>query len=848
MGKKHRHQHQQRPHAGPVRTPTGELKAAVPQAPAPGVAVPEEIEKLDRVHAALVRETGAGALPAIEPAELPDRLDLEALRAHCAKALEVRKTYEQRERKLEDEKERLELAQMQLDEDRKKLDVREGRLSEDRHAVQRELAEAKKERDAARTEKERYGRLSKELDEREDAVAKAEAEAHAGFHRQREEALARTNELVQGKLEELEKLTSTVADRRLAWEREHQDVLDRQQGLYRRNWEQELERQRGALENVDALLRGEREQLEARELAVRSLEKTLERKRQELDLDELDLAERRKAFDARIERAGSERLAQANQDLTEVRERLERVTRQAKERDDILVQYEHFFSQVAGADGTAEPPSPQAVAARLKHLHQENENLRAQIRTLPSLETQGRLDELMAAQQQWQADRVELTRQRDALQQELDRRLNGATALQSVQDRKKVLEHHNALLRKDLEELGERIDQLTDRRDAQAFYPNCSAMDLADAYQQRPQTSDQVGNLAAFVADLQQRIAYDPDEAKRLYYSIEDLRIFVAGLAMSPLHILQGISGTGKTSLPRAFAQAVGTPAQLIEVQAGWRDRHDLIGHHNAFERRYYEHAFLQALYRAQTPAYADRPCIVILDEMNLSRPEQYFADVLSALEQPEGSRWLKIYHDRVPGSPRLFKDEEGRELALPPNLWFVGTANHDETTLEFADKTYDRAHVMELPRGRESFAVRPPQPRGPVSNQVLRRAFDDACRTHADAAGACIEFLEVQLREPLDAGFQVGWGNRLERQLRRFVPVVIAAGGSRGEALDHVIATKFLRKVRDRFDTRPEDIDRLRETLLASWDYLDDKHQPRRSLAVLDGELRRLAPARSQA
>ena len=98
---------------------------------------------------------------------------------------------------------------------------------------------------------------------------------------------------------------------------------------------------------------------------------------------------------------------------------------------------------------------------------------------------------------------------------------------------------------------------------------------------------------------------------------------------MSQLHIFQGISGTGKTSLAKAFAKAMGGHCTDIAVQAGWRDRDDLLGHYNAFEKRFYERDCLQGLYRAQTDAYKDRCNIILLDEMNLSRPEQYFAEFL---------------------------------------------------------------------------------------------------------------------------------------------------------------------------------------------------------------------------
>ena len=88
---------------------------------------------------------------------------------------------------------------------------------------------------------------------------------------------------------------------------------------------------------------------------------------------------------------------------------------------------------------------------------------------------------------------------------------------------------------------------------------------------------------------------------------------------------------------------------------------------------------------------------------------------------------------------------------------------------------------------------------------------------------------------------FGVGWGNRLERQMLDFVPVVVAAGGTVGEAVDHILATKLLRKVRDRHDTRPEDLTALSERIAEAWPKLDKTTGAVRSMAIVRDELRRL-------
>lgn len=307
-------------------------------------------------------------------------------------------------------------------------------------------------------------------------------------------------------------------------------------------------------------------------------------------------------------------------------------------------------------------------------------------------------------------------------------------------------------------------------------------------------------------------------------YDIRDLRCFVAGMAMSRLHILQGISGTGKTSLPRLFARfansGVGKEGiKIVEVQAGWRDRQDLLGYYNAFERTYRQTEFLRALYEANTPRYQDTPYIVILDEMNLSRPEQYFADLLSALEgdSDEGEakeRTLVLMDRPVDDAPRDFIDS--RKICIPSNVWFVGTANHDETTLEFADKTYDRAHVLELPHDPpDDIHVHGHLQPSRLSFSDMQDAFAAALKSHGKEADKAKKYFLQYVEPVLVDEFGVGIGNRLKkRQIGQFVPVFLASGGSIGEAIDHLLVTRALRRIVGLHDTSGEQFRSLAKRL----------------------------------
>jgi hypothetical protein len=266
-----------------------------------------------------------------------------------------------------------------------------------------------------------------------------------------------------------------------------------------------------------------------------------------------------------------------------------------------------------------------------------------------------------------------------------------------------------------------------------------------------------------------------------------------------------------------------------------------LIGYFNAFEGRFYETDFFKAIYEAQTPLYRDQIYIVLLDEMNLSRPEQYFADFLSKLEQAESGKTptLSLQSDLNKPFPNLFQN---KELAIPPNIWFIGTANQDETTLEFADKTYDRSHVMELHQQAEAFNVGKTEPRPPVSYSALTDAFNEARKNHPNKAKESWEFINKSELRDLLKRFRLGWGNRLKRQVNSFVPVVVAAGGTVGEATDHIFATKVLRKLRDRHDTPIDDLKQLQTYIAENWQMLDQSSNPDQSLNILQEEIHRLS------
>lgn len=720
-----------------------------------------------------------------------------------------------------------------LDVQRKRLDEVEADLGR-RVASVHEREETLVKREGQFTERETKLKADeRDLNRRHEEVAQRELDADAGFIRRNREALARLDAEGEAAREEAARHREVMAESWADHERMLQEQRDRVAAELDAQRTKDAEAAAARRSSEESTLSSQREELETARKALTEEGARLRKLSRDLDLDRELLDEDREAFDGKVAQRAAREVELKDGELRTLAERLEAAR---AERD----RFAQLLAEREEADRRFGGETPDEVLKRLRAREQECEQLRKSLGERPSAEASQRLEELERKKELWESDRLRLLAEIGEARDEAARRRIAVTELASLRDEKRSLETANAILHEANRQLRAEVDALIKGVEGKSPFPTCSQMDLDNGLQSTRSTTDAIRSLADFVEYVRHAMAWDPDTKKELYYSAEDVRSFIGGLAMSRLHLLQGISGTGKTSLPLAFARAIGAGAAVIEVQAGWRDRQDLIGHFNTFERRFYESEFLQAIYRASTPHHRDTPFIVVLDEMNLSHPEQYFADLLSALEQDQHRQRLVLMTAAVDPAPRLLVDG-GTKLPIPPNVWFIGTANHDETTKDFADKTYDRAHVMELPRNRENFKRKEFQPQHPVSLEALQTAFKAAVQTHEGDAAEAYEFLQDELGETLGHRFRVGWGNRLERQLGFYLPVVVAAGGTVAEATDHILATKLLRKIRDRHDNRPEDIIALRERIQTGWSVLDKKHEPRRSLSLLQQELHRL-------
>lgn len=293
-----------------------------------------------------------------------------------------------------------------------------------------------------------------------------------------------------------------------------------------------------------------------------------------------------------------------------------------------------------------------------------------------------------------------------------------------------------------------------------------------------------------------------------LYYTPEIIRRFIAGMASSKILILEGISGTGKTSLPYSISRYMGNPATMVSVQPSFRDRTELLGYFNEFSKRFNETEFLRALYEA---GYRPDPTMIVLDEMNLARIEYYFAEMLSVLEMPSKEEWVL---DLVPtawaGDPKLM---EGGKIHVTDTTWFIGTANNDDSTFTITDKVYDRAMPIELNDRADAFECELHEPCY-IRAEYLQELFIRAREEHPVSD----EMMEkmTRLDSYLATRFKLSFGNRIMKQLYDFIPVYVACGGTELGGMDYIIARKVLKK----FESM--NVSFVRDEITGLIDYMD--------------------------
>ncbi len=304
-----------------------------------------------------------------------------------------------------------------------------------------------------------------------------------------------------------------------------------------------------------------------------------------------------------------------------------------------------------------------------------------------------------------------------------------------------------------------------------------------------------LAQITKFIVD------YARESRLHLSYTQEDIASFIAGLGATKLSILQGMSGTGKTSLPKIFLEALMGNCEIIEVESSWKDKNELIGYYNEFTKTYTPKKFTRALYKASLNP--DVITFIVLDEMNLSRIEYYFSDFLSLMENEPHMREIQlcnvslcnIYNNKKHDYLSLIN---GHTLHIPENIWFIGTANRDESTFEISDKVYDRAHTMNF--NKRAPKVRNYQEEIP-QRYLSYKQFDDLIKKAINDVEFELEDVKyIKELEQLLRPYNISFGNRIMNQIENYVKVYVSCFRNGedlvNEALERILLTKVVAKL----------------------------------------------------
>jgi len=285
------------------------------------------------------------------------------------------------------------------------------------------------------------------------------------------------------------------------------------------------------------------------------------------------------------------------------------------------------------------------------------------------------------------------------------------------------------------------------------------------------------------------RNLYEFFESKGFYFAQEILTRYFLSLKTKPFVILTGISGTGKTKIAQIFADYIcqdeGKDEKekriaFISVRPDWMDNKGLLGFYNILDETYHETPFLNLLLEAWDNP--DKPYFVILDEMNLSKVEQYFSDFLSIMESrtPDNTKGEPLFLHSMGKVGTLAEKEIPGRIHIPANVFFTGTVNVDETTYMFSPKVLDRANVIEFNEvdlggyisgsGKEDrFRLADPD----VTKDIIDRKVEPFCsRTDFEEFTTIIGDDDNPIEELLNRlkEYNLHFGYRVVNEMSRFV------------------------------------------------------------------------------
>ena len=656
-----------------------------------------------------------------------------------------------------------------ISEEKRKIDEERQKMIEAMKAEEKNIQESYKQELHEVWEKD----LQLKLEQNQEIINKAE-DKYQSILKKNEEILLKANDTLLSAQEQAHNIKITAENEKLKLLKASQERVENEYNQLVSDYESKI---RGLIDK----------------------ESNLKRKKLEIELQEEDfefmkseLIEKRRYLEGKLKELSPQKVEELQYEIKSIQE-LRQLDQEIIQR---LKQDVQHMSKLIPED---ERRSVNTIVDELESIRMENGRLKDELAQFPSHE------ELLKLRNE--AEKVELLKEKLKEEQrvklEAEKRAEslslGVIELEQSKRVSETLKTLNEQLQDELNKINEVY-----KKNTQSKFPGLLGIDREIAQQDIIQPSKNNITIEWLVSYLR---SYGASNLG-LFYSEKTIRAFIASLASSKLLILQGLSGTGKSSLPRLFKESLQIDNALIPVQPSWRDNRELLGYDNDFTRRFKETIFTKTVYEASADVNREKIYFIVLDEMNLARIEYYFADFLAVLEE-RAENWvipLVSHNDEHNNANKpTYLVENYTSLFVTPNIWFIGTANRDESTFGITDKVYDRAQILNFQSRVEAFnAERPKQIRLSYSefNGMLENAQTVRTNCINKEEWEQINLIDEFLRTNLDITF----GNRIKMQMEKFVPVYVAAGGTKFEAIDYLVSHKVLRKLEGRYETYLKD------------------------------------------
>lgn len=716
----------------------------------------------------------------------------------------------------------------------------------------RELELAKKaaeldarERQMALAEKQMEAEISDRKAEVEAEAARKTQEADSEIFQRKQAAMADISEKKSSALAALEKELSDFRSKRLK-EIEEAEESERTRiresiAKEREDWDDErskksdqLAAEREEIEKLRGVLSAQMDEINRRNSEFQDRERDLE------DMEERMRARAKKRserLDQEAEELAAEYRATADSEKAAMADENARLRASLRTQEDLLSAYRELEVRLGGQ-------TPEKVLLDLNSKTEEIRTLREELVSRPTDELRDRYETIARAMQSKDAviedlqRKVEAATQATAAVADLKRQIQEAKAQSDTSERlARIYETSAKQATAELEKLQADFDRLygtpagEDERREEIEMPYILRANARPA-----ETAPDVNELEWLNGIHQACEDYGLHFNKRL---LTAFHTSLKTAEWAPLTVLAGVSGTGKSELPRLYSHFGGLYFAPVSVQPNWDSQESMLGFFNSIDNRFDAQPVLNFLAQTQKdwepeadgyPGLRDAMSLVLLDEMNLAHPELYFAEFLSKLELRRGTRQnLPQLDVKIGSGMKPYK------LPLGRNVLWVGTMNQDETTKSLSDKVLDRSIVMNFPRPTElkrRQVLRPldERNRGAI---LSNRTWGSWCQMKSTFTDEEIrpykEFIEEMNASLGVAGRAIG--HRVWQSVEYYMsnyPEVLAATdrAAKAEAMHIAFEDQLVQKVMPKLrgiDTRgkskTECLDRIREQLITGAD-----------------------------